>query len=150
MHLARRIVPDAAWPALRAALRAAVPAAWNEHDRLDLATVLYALITATPWDQVPPELARPARGYARFRAWRDAGDWDKVWQVYLASLRPAERVAWRRQLPRALYLRAGRHGRRARPRLPLPQPDMYIPAEHLAPNASNAVGDLLRASPGGP
>jgi transposase len=99
-------VSDEVWERVEPLLPAARPRRFRypgrqpADDRLCLEGVVYVLRSGMPWRTVPRHDGRPSASacYGRFRAWTQAGVWDRLWQVVVDDLAAQGRLDTRRAL----------------------------------------------------
>lgn len=99
-------VSDVVWERVEALLPAPKPRRFRYpgrrpvDDRACLEGILYVLRSGMPWRTVPRHDGRPSASacYGRFRAWTEAGVWDRLHQVLVDDLALQGRVDTSRAL----------------------------------------------------
>lgn len=90
----RLVMTNAIWrelePRVAAAKRSTAGAKPELSDRLFLEAVLYRLRTGTPWRDLPAEFGDWNAVYQRFKRWRIAGVWDRLFEQLPTAGAPAE------------------------------------------------------------
>jgi transposase len=85
----RKIITDAIWKKLEAALAVAKHSAAGAppqlSDRDFFEALLYLNRTGTPWRDLPKELGAWDVVYMRFRRWTERGVWQRLWQDLQAA-----------------------------------------------------------------
>ncbi len=85
----RLVITNAIWrelePLLATAKRSTAGAKPEVSDRLFLEAVLYRARTGLPWRDLPPEFGDWNAVYQRFKRWRIAGVWDRLFEQLPAA-----------------------------------------------------------------
>jgi transposase len=100
------VVSDALWERIEPLLPAPKPRRFRcpgrlpADDRACLEGIVYVLRSGMPWRTVPRHDGRPCASacYRRFRAWSQAGVWDRLHQVLVDELAREGRLAGDRAL----------------------------------------------------
>src|SRR5688572_10203540 len=115
--------------------------------RLIVNGILWRLGTGAPWRDLPERYGPWQTVYTRFRRWRLAGVWDRVFAAVQRQADAAGQVAWSGQLVDGTVIRAHQHAARAkggaRRRSPRAQPRRL---RHQGPPQSRRRGQAPRRS----
>lgn len=90
--MARRIITDALWEELEAALLAVKDPRGAPPDldaREFIEAVLFLARTGTPWRDLPGVFGAWSAVYMRFRRWEERGVWHGLWEVLQQGATPA-------------------------------------------------------------
>lgn len=92
--MARHGLTDEQWTKLQPHLppRKPGPGRPRKDDREILDALLWLAKTGAPWRDLPPEFGSWRTVYSRFRRWREAGVWDKLFERVLAVAAEGEVV----------------------------------------------------------
>ena len=66
-------------------------------DRQAMTAIFYALETGCGWKTLPRALGAPSTIHDRFRAWRAAGVFERLWRAGLLTTAIAHRLAFTEQ-----------------------------------------------------
>ncbi|WP_344407369.1 transposase, partial [Dactylosporangium fulvum] len=103
------IVSDELWQRIKPLLPAAGRTGLRRpDDRQALCAVLFVLHTRVPWEHLPAELGFGS-GFAcrrRLARWQARGAWQKMYEVLLAEIPGADRLAWSRTVLDARFVPA--------------------------------------------
>src|ERR671933_306836 len=107
----RHELTDRQWEHLAALLPPERPATGrpSRAHRTILNGILWKLRTGAPWRDVPERYGAWATLYSRFRRWRLAGVWDRVFAAVQTRADTAGRVDWTVQFVDGTVIRAHQH-----------------------------------------
>lgn len=63
-------------------------------DRRTLEGILWVLRSGARWQDLPKEYGSPTTCWRRLREWEEAGVWENLWRVILASLEAKQKLDW--------------------------------------------------------
>ena len=63
-------------------------------DRKTLEGILWVLRSGARWQDVPREFGSPTTCWRRLKEWEEAGVWEMLWRVILATLQAEQKLDW--------------------------------------------------------
>ena len=63
-------------------------------DRKTLEGILWVLRSGARWQDVPHEFGSPTTCWRRLKEWEEAGVWEMLWRVILATLAAEQKLDW--------------------------------------------------------
>jgi len=63
-------------------------------DRKTLEGILWVLRSGARWQDVPHEFGSPTTCWRRLKEWEEAGVWEMLWRVILATLEAGQKLDW--------------------------------------------------------
>lgn len=115
----------------------------HDHRRI-LNGILWKLRTGAPWRDLPERYGPWSTVACRFRRWRRAGVWDRVFAAVQAEEDQAGRVDWDLQFVDATIARAHQHAAGAKKGAPLRKRSVAVRGASAPRSTSNVRGTASR------
>jgi len=121
--MAKVLVDDALWELIEPHLPRRKPARTGRPrvpDRAALTGIIFVLISGTPWEYLPREMACGSgmTCWRRLRDWQQAGVWKQIHRVMLDEFHAAEQIDWSRAVVDSSSIRALKGGSKPDPTPP--------------------------------
>ena len=91
-------IPDELWKKIEPLLPPEVSRSRGGRPRMDnrraMEAILYVFQTNCKWKKLPRNLGAPSTVYSRFREWREAGVFQRMWQAGLLTYDEMREMVW--------------------------------------------------------